>query len=338
MTHLTLTKKNLTNFINAYSAKMESKKQSTPTPSILSRASSRSRSKSKPRARFSKGKNAKKKASASHGKLLKAAALKTLKPFIDAKSVSDKGLALAKSGYFSNSKDSKVDVPSLQKENDQLIKEIQLAVGAIKAGLKDKPIKMRLSAIFVITTTVTTGVTNTLTIGGSNSALNPSYCTEWTTITALFDEYKMLGGQTDFIYGNINAAPESGAPNWTSDCVPIMAYDCDDQTAPTSSILLTQSSQHKTFNPGQKILGAAGAIVGGGQGETHHKFHFHIPRGDVDPVTNGGILVAPGTQWQSCGTPLTHGFLKFYHLGSVVTAKDTGAGFVYFDLEFRCRV
>lgn len=330
MTSINLTKQQKQSIMAEYSAKMGTKKQGSKTPA-------RSRSRSRTRAVLHTVSTKRAKSQRQTHREVATHVRKNIAPVVQKLLVMKKKMNGIKEGYFD--KDSKSESPaSVQAQIDLLQKELDMLKNTLRAGLKDKPIRMRLSATFVITTTVTTGVTNIVTIGGSNSALTPSYCTEWATVALLFDEYKMLGGEVDFVYGNINAAPESGAPNWTPDCVPIIAYDADDVTAATSSILLTQSAQHKTFNPGQKVLGAASAIIGGQGGETHHKFKFHIPRGDVDPVSAGGLSIAPGTQWNPSITPLTHGFIKWYHLGSVITAKDTGAGFVYFDFEFRCRV
>jgi len=331
-----LTNKNLKKFMEFYSTKMESKKQ-TPTPSIRSnrssRATSRSRSRSKPRARFSTGKNKRRNVSQSMGKLIKTQSLKSIKPVLDYKAQSDKKLALAKSGYFGDTKDNKVDVPSLQKENDQLVRELQLAVAAVRAGLKDKPVRMRLSAELTIITTVSTGVTNTIKIGGSSAACDPSLCTEWATCALLFEEFKNLGGSAHFVYVN-PIKGDTDTTNQSSNSLPVIAYDADDSTAATSSIALTQASQHKILTPLLLPSSAGGTVLYSESGPIKHNFNVHTPRGFAE---GGTISATPGTEWMAVAGVQPSGWLKFYHIGAGVTAKTTGAGVYYFDLEFRCR-
>lgn len=322
-----LTNANLKKFMEFYSTKMEGKKQ-TPTPSLRSRASSRSRSqsrgKSKSRARFSKGKSQKKRAMSAMGKSLRNTIKTSWKPIFEQKTAHEKKMALAKSGYFMDTKDNKTDLPSLQSLYDSLLREYQLAREAMRAGLKDRPIKLRLSVGMVLTTTITSGVTNTVDIGGNgNGKLDPTLCTEWSTIAALFDEYKVLGGEAEFLYMNYQTTTTVISNN-----IPIMAYEVDNGVA-ASSLALTQSSQHKTFPP----LVQAGTVATGGS-IPKHTFRWHVPKG----TAIASATVAPGTEWISVALPLSAGYLQFYHVGAVVTATNTGAGWVYFDFEFRCRV
>jgi len=332
MTSLPLTKQNLKTFMQTYSTMMDSKKQ-TPTPSIRSRASSqtrsKSKSKSKSRARFSKGKNKVKRAMSAHGKLLRSQVAKSVAPVLELKNKTEKKLALCKSGYFGDSKDSKIDIPSLQRDYDQLCKELQLLRDTMRAGLKDKPIRMRLSTSFVITTTVTTGVTNTVNINASgNGSLDPSKCTEWSALAGLFDEYKCLGGECEFLYHNFL---DQTTLTCVSDNIPIMGYDVD-QNTPSSSLALTQLSQHKSFSP---ITGKAVTFMTSPSENTRHKFRWHVPRGTA--IYGGSNTLAPGTEWVAVAGVVAAGYIVFYHLGAANTAINTGAGWIYFDLEFRCR-
>lgn len=329
MTSLPLTKKNLKQFMNAYANKMESKQQRAP--SEVSFASTK-RSKSSTRSR-SKPKNGKRSRSlrGPRAHALKAKAVKMLSPLAKTLETSTKRLALAKSGYFTDSKDVKADIPSLQKDVDQLMKEIQLAVGALRAGLGDRPIKMRLSAPFVITTTVTTGVTNTVTVNGQNNNLNASYCSEWATCALLFEEYKCLGGEAVFNY--INPQSNFTNANILTNSIPTIAYDADDATLATSVISLTQAAQHRCFDVTVGSTATQGPSSVPASCITH-RFKWHVPKGDS--VSGTGVTVA-GTEWIAVAAPPPSGYLKFYHVGLGVTANDTGAGFIYFNLEFRCR-
>jgi len=239
----------------------------------------------------------------------------------------EKELVLAKATYF-DKKDSKVDLKNMDDQVVVLKKELELAVGALRAGLGDRPIRIRLSAELLITTTVTSGVTNTIQMNGT-SFLTPSACTEWATMAALFEEYKCLGGEARFIYYN----PSCGATPSTviANNLPVIAYDADDSTAATSSIQLTQAAQHEVLG---SLLGptAATALTAGSHGD--HRFRWRTPRGTA---VGGGISASPGTEWIATNGVTAAGYLKFYHVGTTVTAVTTGAGFMYYDLEFRCR-
>jgi len=231
---------------------------------------------------------------------------------------------LAKTDYFSkDNKDTKTtDVAMLEQQLEMLIKEFDMLKATFRAGLGDKPIRMRLTSTLALTTTVTTGVTNTVVVGGGNGALNPNVCTEWATMVALFDEYKCTGGEAAFAYSNPASVVGTAL---TSNSMPVMAYDGDVAASAASSISLTQASQHKILQSSS----TTGAYVTG----LNKRFRWHVPKG----VTIGSG-VQPGTEWLLTSTPFAAGCLLFYHVGTVVTAIDTGAGFVYFDLEFRCRV
>jgi hypothetical protein len=332
MTSLPLTKKNLKNFMKAYSEKMQSKKQDDQKSVVSFGATSRRsasvgsrRSRSKGRPKISKGRAK----SLRHQAIARInSSRKIVKPIVEQLTQKSKSLALAKSGFFDvKSKDDKQDLTAIQKEVDQLQKELQLAVGAFRAGLGDRPIRMKLSAAFAITTTVTSGVTNTVTIATISNAINPSFATEWSSLSALFEEYRIFGGHCKFNYIN---RIESISASINSGTIPCMAYDADDATSATSTLLLTQTAQHRLYST---WVGTATQAVAPAAGITH-EFSFHIPKGDA---TGGSGTNIPGTQWNPVAAVTTHGYLKFFHQAAVVTAIDTGAGIIYYDLEFRCR-
>jgi hypothetical protein len=336
MSNLPLTKNNLKKFMNAYANKIESKAQRAPSEvSFASTKRSKSQSSNRSRSR-SKGKIKRTKSvRGARAKAIKSNMIKTLSPIVKSIESQTKKLALAKSGYFmvnQDLKDVKSDIPSMQKELDTLTRELQLALGAIRAGLGDKPIRMQLSVPFVITTTVTTGVTNTVTLSGGNSALNPSLCSEWSSCAALFEEFKNLGGHIVFNY--INPITNATATSLVPDNLPVMAYDADDNTSATSSALLTQAAQHRVYEA--SVGGTTPSITSVPACCVTHHFKWHVPKGTA--AVNNGAQDQPGTQWipVNTGTP-SCGFLKFYHLGQCITANNTGSGIIYFDLEFRCR-
>lgn len=215
---------------------------------------------------------------------------------------------------------------------ESVCQEFEMARETMRAGLKDKPIRMRLSTGFVLTTTVTTGVTNTVNINGTSSAaLDPSQCTEWSTLAALFDEYKVMGGECVFNYTNpINGLPSASQ---TTNGLPVMAYETDNVTsAASSSLSLTQLSQHRIYEPLYQI--GPGTGIGGPASGCTHRFPWHTSGGIV---IGGTIGANPGREWIVIPGVGASGQILFYHVGSVITAINTGAGLIYFDLEFRCR-
>jgi hypothetical protein len=257
--------------------------------------------------------------------------IKQLSPILQSIDTTKKKVLLAKTNYFNkDSKDVKsADVSILEQQLENLNKEFELLKTTFRAGLKDRPIRLRLSAPVTITTTVTTGVTKTVVVGaGGNSLLNPTRCTEWSTVIALFDEYKCLGGEVVFVYIN----PVLYATSVTSDSLPVMAYDVGDATTATSSIALTQQSQHKIL-PVVALFSAVN-LQTSSTPNVKHSFRWHTPKGTVVP----SVLTAfPGTEWIPCEAAGAAGSLLFYHIGTLITAIDSGSGVCYFDLEFRCR-
>jgi len=233
---------------------------------------------------------------------------------------------------FNSQKDEKgvmiQPIEDLQKLYDIVCKEWEMARDALRAGLGDRPIRMKITHNFVITTTVTTGVTNTVTCSGGNNGLNPGLATEWSTLAALFDEYRLFGGHLDFVYKNQIAVNLLQAV--TSNSLPVIGFDEDNATSAVSSLGLTQLSQHKILTP---MAGGSDEKISP-SGPIHHQFHWHQPKGVVQAP---GQTFNPGNGWYDVVAVGAGGDTKFYHVGTEITAVNTGAGIVYFDVEFRCR-
>jgi hypothetical protein len=286
------------------------------------RSRSRSRSRSK-----SKGKtiNLNKRSGQFRKQFIKSSIAK-LKPLVDRKELVGKTVALAKSGYFSDKDSKTVDLKTTQGEYDNLVKEIQLAIGAIKAGLGDRPIRLKLSQSFTLTATVTTGVVTTWAIGGGNNRFTPGDASEWSSVAALFDEVKVLGGHLTLTYPTYTA---SGG-NQTADRIPTIGYDLDSSTAASSSEQICQLAQHEQLYGIWSFGSPAVAIM-----LPNHHFRWHTPSATVVSVDN------PGKGWVACpdvtGFTQVFGYMKFYHVQTIVTATAVGAGIIYYEIEVRCR-
>ncbi len=263
-------------------------------------------------------------------KAIAHAGVRAIAPLVKKKSELGKQLTLIKNGYFAaDSKDSK-DTTGLQQQVDNLTKEIQLAVSAVKAGLGDRPIRLRLTAAFALTATVTSGVVNTVTIGGSATGrINPGQdSSEWSAVSSLFDEVKVLGGHITFTYTNSVPTTAATQVNNAGDPLPIIGYDVD-STSVVGSVAMAQLSQHKAIAP--LVTGSGAATI---TSPTLHTFKYHIPRGTAVDLANS---VIPGTEWQSVQQMDNVGYIKFYHVGVTTTAVTVGNGVHYYDVELRCR-
>jgi hypothetical protein len=213
--------------------------------------------------------------------------------------------------------------------------ELAVVKAALRGGLKDKPIKASLRMSFTITTTVTTGVTAATSMGGNANGIRLDNATEWSSYAALFDEVKCTGGHVDFIYKNPTKFDPTGAASAAvSNDLPVIGYDPADRAVPTSSITLTELSQHKIITNALTIDAKTNVYVP--QMAMQHHFKFHVPPGTMTGDSSDGWV---GSQWLAIDSvpSLYIGKIKFYHVGSIITAIDTGAGIIFLNCEFRCR-
>jgi 5-methylcytosine-specific restriction endonuclease McrA len=256
--------------------------------------------------------------------------VRKLVPIVRLRDEKKKSIALASSVYFADSKDVKTaPLPQLQKELQALENEIKLMASVVKAGLGNRPIRIKLWVPFVITTTVTSGITNTVTLGAAGSAaIQPSFCSEWPSLVSLFDEYRMHGGTLQWLYNN-PVSPTSLNANGASS-IPAIGYDPTDGTVANAVNTVCQLAQHKMY-------ATANDTWAGFHAPAKHEFSFRIPSGVmIDEAPTGST--AYGSEWIACdAASAIHGWIKHYHQGAVITAVGTGAGQASYDLEFRCR-
>lgn len=310
------------------------------TPSQRSRTSSRGSRRSKSGNRFGFGSKPRKvkmmgpefRSAQARGKMLKSGVQK-LMPLVAKVKEKEKTLALAKNGYFDGQKDVKFDMLSTTKDLDLLKQEVSLAVTAMRAGLGNRPIRMRLSTPFTIATTVTSGVTNTVAIGGGTNALDPTTMSEWSTMVALFEQYKVLGGEMVFNYVNPTTDGDKTV-SLQANSIPIMAFDADDNAAATGVNSLAVCAQHRLLSSISGGFTTGTARTCGFTEMRLHSFRWREPRGVADHGSGGPDA---GTQWIVCAGAEPAGYIKFYHVGSVITSTFTGWGICYMDFEFRCR-
>jgi hypothetical protein len=239
-------------------------------------------------------------------------------------------VAVGKEKWIDN-KDSKSLAANEQTLAD-LKKEAAFIRQSARALLGNRPIRFWTPMSLTITTAVTTGITNTVTLGGGTAAITPQNMAEWSSFQALFDEIKIHAGVCDFVYSNPYIL---AATYGTSDALAVIGYDTSDSTAITSTLAGCQLAQHKTLDNG--IAGTGGQAIASSTGLStgvHHKFSFVVPKGTYsDPA--GSFC---GDIWQPTTSGATAvGAIKFFHVGGVITAIVTGAGVLMLDISLRCR-
>jgi len=244
--------------------------------------------------------------------------LAMMRPLIPKLAIAERNSAISKENWVSVGKKDLKETAIEETNLTLLKKELGLIRATARTAFGNRPVRFHAPMDFTITTTVTSGVTKTVLMGGS-TALAASNLTEWTSLAALFDEVKVHGGLVDCIYNN--PTPVSAA--LTTDSRPIMGFDPADATAAASGSAVSQLAQHKTF---PAIMGSTG--YGG-----HYKFRFEVPKGTFsDPASS-----FCGDVWQPTSGPVAVGAVKFFHIGGVVTAIVTGGGQLFLDVSFRCR-
>jgi len=227
-------------------------------------------------------------------------------------------------------KQTDVIIDQLTELYEAACQEFEAARDMMRAGLKNKPIRMQLTASMVITTTVTTGVTRTVVFGGNGSSIQQSDATEYSTVKALFDETKLTGGRCEFLY--INPVAANGTTSAVvQDSTPSIGYDPGQVGLVSSGVFdVVQKAQHMQMSP---IIGSGGANAVPANG-AKHTFKWHVPPGTELPTGQSVI----GRDWQPTATGLAPvGCVVFYHIGTCITATNTGAGTIFYECEFRCR-
>jgi len=175
MTSLPLTKNNLKKFMNAYSHKMESKKQ---TPSEVSFATT-ARSNASGRSRGGKRRGfGNKKTRVNHRKM--RALVQSTRPVLLRRALLRNKLKLVKEGYFADIKDSKEDPKLIQNELDLLEKEIQMVKAALAEAYRGR--SMNIKVWFTAAASSSSNAAYNTVI-----PLDPNSSAEFSSLSGLFD-------------------------------------------------------------------------------------------------------------------------------------------------------
>jgi len=202
-----------------------------------------------------------------------------------------------------------------------LISQLETARGMVRAGLGNKPIRMDLvfDVSGLLLATVTSGVVANVTI------LIGSAASEWSSLAALFDEYKIMGADVHF-------ETTSYSNGTTSDNFLVIAYDPVDSTPLTTTLAGITYAQHKTY----AFPSPTGSATGSGTATYPRaeplNFRCTVPKG-INVVTGA---IGEGS-WSGCPLPGTYGYIKTYWIQNIVTATRLGAAYIVMHAEFRCR-
>lgn len=242
-----------------------------------------------------------------------------------------KALCLLKDGWVDAKTDTKESVLAMAATQELLEKEFLMAKNLLRNSLKGQSLTIIMSETFSLTTTVTSGVTNTVTCGGSATGrILASDFSEFSLLAGLFDEFRYENGWVEFVYANsmtINAGLTAG------NSMPAIGYDPLTSGAANSTLEVSELQQHRFLDV--CINGSTGGFPGTGASTGNkHKFEYFMPPG---VMVDGNAGAVSGRQWQSTTAPAIGGYLHFYHVGSVVTAIVTGAGINRLVCQFRSR-
>jgi len=225
--------------------------------------------------------------------------------------------------YFSTSKTS-VDTKALSKEHDLLDHTIGMYKQMMKSAVGMAPIRIVLPVGLnaYMTATVTTGIVN------NTNVIRPSDTTEFATLIALFDEYKMTGLT---IKHSSNLIRQGIAVGTSLDgAYRVTAIDASDGNALANANAGLQYATHELL-PLNAVACTKASM---------HEIRVSFPKATLLDST-GNITFAQDT-WLNAnpsGTPLIPIFcvVKHYTIQSVVTADVVESAALFYDMHFRLR-
>lgn len=233
----------------------------------------------------------------------------------------------------SDVKDSKTALVSL-KDEGELKLQVAMARSAISSAYGVEPVGFHLPVSTTFTATVTTGVTNTsLTLRISDSV-------EYASLAALFDEFRMTGGQFDYDIVLPTPTIVLGTSSLSYDTLAAMGYDPSDNTAPSTARAVCELGQHKQLFPRISATPTVGTYVGLYGKVDSSPYVFKWSTAKVAQVVDSLGNVTNVGGWKGASTspvPQSDGFLKVYYQSGATTAVTSIVGTVYFHTEFRSR-
>jgi hypothetical protein len=168
--------------------------------------------------------------------------------------------------------------------------------------------------------TVTTGVVSNV------CTINPTGCSEFATLAALFDEYKETGITVlhkNPLIINTLSNPGGGSVNTT---YRITAADPTDNTAMTSVDAGLQHGVHELLSLAHGNLSVQLPLLA---------WKIRLPPDTV--FVSGGTMALAQDTWMAANFPVPYCFLKHYTVQAVTTATTVESAIIQHSLEFRIR-
>lgn len=218
----------------------------------------------------------------------------------------------------------------------KLPEDLAMMRSMVRSALGDKPISVRMVALFSLTATVTSGVVSTVTIGGVSAALITSSFNENSSLTALFDEVKATHGHVEFALFCTSAGGSSVGSAAVDSNLHRIAYDPMEASAPASAVVAAESQQQKAIAPAT-VYEASPSVAASSHTNEVHRFEFKMPPGDVIPASGASSGQAVGSAWQDSALPSPVGYLRYYGVGKNVNAVKVADGIVVLNTLWRCR-
>lgn len=224
-------------------------------------------------------------------------------------------------------------VAALQELYDSELKMARAAIGQM-LGTKAIPFILPVPIAFV--STVTTGLVTTVL------SLAPDLATEWSSLAAIFDEYRAIGGRYDFYISCVTTPTVMGTSGLSTGGIASLCYDPSDATAVSGNAQVAQHEQHKMYYPRLLATSAsatANSYVGCFNNTNGKPLEFHWKTGQCATFSGNGGAIGVG-MWKSTQgnvSSFPDGTLKPFWQAGTTLATDIFVGLMYFHFHFRMR-
>jgi hypothetical protein len=184
-------------------------------------------------------------------------------------------------------------------------------------------VKYKLHQFSNLTATVATGVVNTVI------NVSPTSATDWASVSALFEEFRVVSGNYDFVTNMSSLSGNTTTMN-IQDAFFAMVFDSTSNTALTSTALAVEY-EHKALYPIAQLARATTVSTSVNHGY-HHTFHWR-----PDSGVNSALGPPTSSDWQPVNNAAYVGYIKCFGVGTEITAVNVAAGIVNYNVEFRNR-
>lgn len=214
--------------------------------------------------------------------------------------------------------------------------ELKVARQAIGSMFGSKPIRFMLPSPGVWNSTVTTGVVDAV------FTLDASLATEWSSLAAIFDEYRFAGGHFDFSVTCPSLVTVMGTSALSSAAVLGFGFDPSDATVAASIGTIAQLEQHKLFFP--RLLATSASATANSYTAVFNNTNgrpmtFRWKTGEAASFTGNGGAVGVGDWKATQGnvSSFPDGVIKPYWSSGQSLAAVVIVGVYYWEIHFRMR-